>query len=278
MGSRVMAYNYSGFYNTATGYMALYASHSGIENTAVGYQTLYYNYSGSQNTAIGNYALRYNSTGQYNTAIGYNTGFGYGVNYTNTTCLGNGATVFGSNIVRIGNSSITSIGGYQNWTNISDGRFKTEIQENVPGLSFITQLRPITYRLDREKIDDFTGLMAKRQQAKEEDPNIQTPDRERYSQVTTGFIAQEVEQAALSVGFDFSGIDKSGVENGGLYGLRYAEFVVPLVKAVQEQQQMISNQQAVINEQQKQIEDLSRRVEHMENSRQAPVNEVPVNP
>jgi hypothetical protein len=55
------------------------------------------------------------------------------------------------------------------------------------------------------------------------------PVRERQS----GFIAQEVEKAANEMGFVFSGIDKPQNENG-LYGLRYAEFVVPLVKAVQE--------------------------------------------
>jgi len=49
----------------------------------------------------------------------------------------------------------------------------------------------------------------------------------------TGFIAQEVEQAARSVGYDFSGVDTPDNEND-YYGLRYAEFVVPLVKAVQE--------------------------------------------
>jgi hypothetical protein len=79
---------------------------------------------------------------------------------------------------------------------------------------------------------------------------------QKASVVYTGFIAQEVEQAALSVGFDFSGIDKSGVENGGLYSLRYAEFVVPLVKAVQEQQAMINDLKAIVATQQKQIDEL----------------------
>jgi hypothetical protein len=49
----------------------------------------------------------------------------------------------------------------------------------------------------------------------------------------TGFIAQEVEQSAKKLGYDFSGVDKPKSENG-FYGLRYGEFVVPLVKAVQE--------------------------------------------
>jgi hypothetical protein len=62
----------------------------------------------------------------------------------------------------------------------------------------------------------------------------------------SGFIAQEVEQAAQSVGYDFSGIDAPKNEHD-LYGLRYAEFVVPLVKAVQEQQQVIRQQQQTID-------------------------------
>lgn len=49
----------------------------------------------------------------------------------------------------------------------------------------------------------------------------------------SGFIAQEVEQAAQSIGYHFSGVDAPKSESD-LYGLRYAEFVVPLVKAVQE--------------------------------------------
>ena len=48
-----------------------------------------------------------------------------------------------------------------------------------------------------------------------------------------GRVAQEVESAANSVGYDFSGVDKPKTADG-LYGLRYSEFVVPLVKAIQE--------------------------------------------
>jgi len=58
----------------------------------------------------------------------------------------------------------------------------------------------------------------------------------------TGFIAQEVEKVAKELGFDFSGVDIPENEDD-YYGLRYAQFVVPLVKAVQEQQQMITQLQ-----------------------------------
>jgi len=49
----------------------------------------------------------------------------------------------------------------------------------------------------------------------------------------TGFLAQDVEKAAESVGYNFSGVDAPKHEYDN-YSLRYAEFVVPLVKAVQE--------------------------------------------
>src|SRR6185295_6991322 len=51
--------------------------------------------------------------------------------------------------------------------------------------------------------------------------------------VYTGFIAQDVEKAAKEIGYDFNGVD-AAKNDKDLYGLRYAEFVVPLVKAVQE--------------------------------------------
>jgi phage gp37-like protein len=51
--------------------------------------------------------------------------------------------------------------------------------------------------------------------------------------VYTGFVAQEVEEAAKALNYDFSGVDKPKNKED-FYGLRYGDFVVPLVKAVQE--------------------------------------------
>ena len=62
----------------------------------------------------------------------------------------------------------------------------------------------------------------------------------------TGFIAQEVQQAAKDAGYEFSGVQKAG-DDVGLYSVSYAQFVVPLVKAVQEQQDTIEQQQQEIN-------------------------------
>ena len=71
----------------------------------------------------------------------------------------------------------------------------------------------------------------------------------------TGFFAQDVEDAAKSINYSFSGVHSP--KNGGLYSLDYSAFVVPLVKAVQEQQ-------VTIEKQQKLIDDLLKRVEALE--------------
>jgi hypothetical protein len=55
----------------------------------------------------------------------------------------------------------------------------------------------------------------------------------------TGFIAQEVETAVETLDFDFSGV-VAPTSDADHYSLRYAEFVVPLVKATQEQQNYIT--------------------------------------
>ncbi len=77
--------------------------------------------------------------------------------------------------------------------------------------------------------------------------------QEKAKVVYTGFIAQEVEQAAKKLNYDFSGVDAPKTEKS-FYALRYGDFVVPLVKAVQEQQKQIE-------EQQKQIEELKALVQ-----------------
>jgi len=56
---------------------------------------------------------------------------------------------------------------------------------------------------------------------------------EKASIVYTGFAAEEVEQAAKELKYQFSGVD-APKNKDDFYGLRYAEFVVPLVKSVQE--------------------------------------------
>jgi hypothetical protein len=79
---------------------------------------------------------------------------------------------------------------------------------------------------------------------------------EQESKMYTGFLAQEVENAALEAGFDFSGVQVPPNDDTP-YSLSYAEFVVPLVKAVQEQQ-------IIIEKLQKEIDGLILKVRELE--------------
>ena len=80
--------------------------------------------------------------------------------------------------------------------------------------------------------------------------------------VQTGFIAQEVEEAAKATGFEFSGIDKPKSDND-YYGLRYAEFVVPLVKAVQELTDRNEKLEKDVAIQQKKMEKLEQLIKEL---------------
>ncbi len=220
--------NTTGSKNTAHGSSALYLNATGIENTASGYNALYNNSTGNSNVAFGNTSLAYNN-GSNNTAVGsfsFNAGSIVVSAYTNSTALGFNTAVTGSNMVRLGSSAVTSIGGQVGFTTISDGRFKTNVEANVPGISFINKLRPVTYHLNVAGIDKYTGVQL--------NTNEDRKARDAKSRIYyTGFIAQEVEKAAKEIGYDFSGVD-APKNDKDMYGLRYAEFVVPLVKAVQE--------------------------------------------
>ncbi|MBK8848010.1 MAG: tail fiber domain-containing protein [Bacteroidetes bacterium] len=251
VGSTALANNIAGSGNTATGFWTLVYGSASEYNTANGIYALS-NCQSNHNTGIGAWALNQCNTGSGNTAIGYhtlhtittganNTALGYnadvsGVAITNSTAIGNGAYVAGSNKVRVGNASITSIGGYVNWTNVSDGRIKKNIKQNVPGLEFINKLQPLTYNLDLDAIDNILEMQAN---LDEKGLPIKTTQAEidarelKQQIVYSGFIAQDVAKAAHEISYNFSGVDASSNSND-LYGLRYAEFVVPLVKSVQE--------------------------------------------
>jgi hypothetical protein len=131
-----------------------------------------------------------------------------------------------SNRIEIGNTSVTAIAGQVNFSTYSDARIKDNIREDVPGLDFINQLRPVTYNLNIHKQNAMAGNTDRNAVEWEGKYDI---EKLRM----TGFLAQEVEQAARTMRFDFSGLQAPARENE-LYSLRYAEFVVPLVKAVQE--------------------------------------------
>lgn len=253
IGSSAHFGNQSGNYNVAIGINSLRESFKGSYNTVSGAYAMYYNKKGSYNVAMGFNAMDFNTTGNNNTAIGNEADVTV-ASLTNASCFGNAALVDASNKVRIGNASVTSIGGQVGWTIFSDARIKNTIQQNVPGLEFINLLNPVTYHYNIHTQNQLMGVNAAAQEELEGQYDIEKIQ-------FTGFIAQEVDAAAQKINYDFSGVDKTGT----LMGLRYSEFVVPLVKAVQElsaENEILQNENVEIKNtndlQQKQIDALQK--------------------
>ena len=202
----------NGTRNTGIGYASLGSSTTGEQNTAVGDEALFFNTNGSFNTAIGVQALLGNISGNYNTALGYEADVTSG-NLTNATAIGYGATVNASDKIVLGNASATTVGGYGNFTNYSDRRLKENITyRNDLGLNFITRLRPATYNYIKDK----------------------------NKRLRHGLIAQDVQEILGDLNTNFSGLVVDADADKTL-NLSYADFVIPLITATQEQQQMINN-------------------------------------
>jgi hypothetical protein len=255
IGREALYSNTSGNENTANGQQALKANTTGTNNTASGTGALAYNNTGVQNTAIGAASLEFNTAGWGNAAIGYNAGFGaLGVDFnqctfvgaysyptvarTNVTMLGYGITnaeCNGNNQVCIGNTAVTQVrapAAVIGFTSYSDARFKTNIKENVAGLDFILKLKPVTYNVRPKELHKIWG----------------TPDSlvnkldftEAEKETRIGFVAQDVEKAAKECAFNFPGIDVPRNDKE-VYTLRYVDFIMPMVKGMQEQQSMIDS-------------------------------------
>jgi hypothetical protein len=281
LGFQSLNNNSMGNFNTAIGHQALSSNTSGTDNNALGINSLISNSTGDRNVAIGSNALYWNqnsyntavgfqtlggtTNSQFNTAIGYTAGGNFDLGYNNTflgantntnasglfnvIAIGQGVICTASSQARIGNAATNSIGGQVGWTTLSDERMKTNINENVKGLEFIKLLRPVTYNIDANKVDEWfkKDQSQKTKDVSAESNSVMQRGRDEKTKIVfSGFLAQDVEKASKAIGYDFSGID-APKNDKDLYGLRYADFVVPLVKAVQEQQAIIEKQQKQID-------------------------------
>jgi len=152
-----------------------------------------------------------------------------------TTSLGrDNAIDLGYSTVRFNDAYVTN-----GVTTGSDANEKTEITTSELGLDFINKINPVSYK--------FIGRY-----------------RTHY-----GMISQEIETLLSDVGktsMDFAGFikspltDEDGNETGEYrYGLRYTEFISPMIKAIQEQQTLIESQQS-------QIDALTARIETLESN------------
>ncbi|HRI28967.1 MAG TPA: tail fiber domain-containing protein, partial [Chitinophagales bacterium] len=207
IGYEALQLNISGNANTAIGYNALRSNTTGSYNQAIGNSAMFSNTSGGDNVAIGWFALYNNTTGSDNVAIGDNcvqmgnthnecTFVGADItistNRTNVTALGadiTNAQCTGNNQVLLGNTAIAQIRAQVTGiTAYSDARFKTDVSDNMPGISFINKLKPVTYRQNPEMLHQIWGTP--------DSVTAKINHSEVKNQKFIGFLAQDVEQAA----------------------------------------------------------------------------------
>ena len=160
-------------------------------------------------------------------------------------------------------SNVISLGGPSNlWSvvysntgtiNQSDRRRKQNITDTTMGLRFIRKLRPVSYVFRPETrnvtqkvpLNDSLPANHPEQRHKEVNTTETIVSKRRHE----GLIAQEVFEAMTELNIstnDFAGyIDPSATNQTGYLGLRYEEFIGPLIKAVQEIDQVVTRWQPV---------------------------------
>lgn len=227
----------NGEYNIALGSFTAQQVTTGDYNVAIGHQSGANNATGSLCTAAGGTAS-FSGSGNSQTAVGYNT------------------VSTAANVIRFGDPLYNPnlAGGYGAWQNISDSRFKNDVREDVPGLAFINALRPVTYRFDIAAFHDFNGV------AKHMRDSADAEEQRAYAQAMatapamrqTGFLAQEVDSLVNALGYEFSGVHRPTVPTDH-YTIGYEQFVVPLVKAVQEQQEQLMEVRAELKAMKKRL-------------------------
>ncbi|MBL7877299.1 MAG: tail fiber domain-containing protein [Cyclobacteriaceae bacterium] len=216
--------------NTFIGAQAGQAS-TGGPNTFIGEKAGQGNTSGTESLFAGNQAGTTNTIGGRHTILGYQANVS-APGLQNSTAIGYQAVVDASNKVRIGNNAVTVIQGEVGFTASSDRRLKKNIQSLDAGLDFVLKLKPVSYQM-KNLADE---------------------------RLNWGFIAQDIEKL---VGEENAMLTVGGDKDRTL-GLRYTDFVAPLVKAVQEQQQEIENLQEQLLKSKSQVERLEGSIRNLQ--------------
>ena len=229
--------------NLAAGYQALKAVTSGQQNTGLGAGVL-----GSVSTAEGQTALGYRAgtaggggaavtTGFYNTLLGYEA-MASAADGQHQIVLGSfRATGQGNNTFTFGKSGAQVTNQFDsnaNFSQSSDERLKTNIEDNDLGLDFINELKTKTYNWlpSNEVPKELTSHY--------DEENTKNTDVKMY-----GMLAQEVKAAMDKHGNpEFTG----WMENSdGSQNVSREMFVIPLIKAVQELTKKVEELEARLN-------------------------------
>ena len=257
VGNSTMENLTTGYQNAAFGFRSLFRITTGIGNTALGasyvsngWYPLQALTTGMYNTGVGGWAGNSITTGGYNVCVGTGAG-GSTVLSTGSgnVCIGyeaapssSGATnqiVLGYSVTGQGDSHVT-LGSYEGkiynafksnatWTQTSDARLKTNVQNDSLGLSFINRLRPVTFNWKASNEIDQSL------------PYYNEKNRRDTKTVIHGLIAQEVKAALDAEGCaTFNGWD--GGNEDTVQGISREMFISPLIKAVQELKALVEAQ------------------------------------
>jgi hypothetical protein len=225
--------NLSGDSNVFIGFQsgsgASSAKLTGGENVGIGRNTLVAIQADSnRNTCVGTYAGDTITTADDSVCIGYNVD-------TSAASVGNQIIVgvnrpgAGSNTVKFGVSGGTATldlnGSDTSWAAASDARLKKDVEDSTAGLSFIKDLRPITFKW---KAKNEVADTLYEYDADSSDPVYGS------GQTQHGFLAQEVKtvidaHSELKNGFTMWRQDPTGTQE-----LAPSAVVPMLVKAIQE--------------------------------------------
>ena len=252
LGWEVLRSNVEGYRNTAAGSCALQTlKEMSFANLAIGRSAARRIEKGSYNTVIGAYALENSAESQQNTVIGYNAfpntsngkynvavGFkAHTGNYDNAVAIGCEAAAKVSNAFQLGtaDNTVYTCNGY---SYTSDKRDKAEIRDCTLGLDFILKLRPVDFKWNHRNA-------------------VKSSPDDRYHH---GFIAQEI--AAMPENFGgHQDLAKQGGEDQ--HTINHAEFIAPIIKAIQQRQTMIEEQKQLTRQLQYEMNEINNKLQHL---------------
>jgi len=242
--------------NTIIGYAAARDITSGVDNTLIGMNADDEITTGSYNTMVGSMVGNKNETGSNNTCVGYNAMGETGADADKNTCIGQntgtsitagGNNTFlgyragsaqspggGSNTsdtIILGDNDVTALYCADTSISSSDQRDKTDITNFTPGLSFVKDLRPVTYRWDKRSW--YNEYNASDQLVKENTPDGSKKKTKQH----IGFLAQEVLKVEQDHGFADSKDNMLTVNlqaDDYAYGIKYERLIPVLVNAIKE--------------------------------------------
>jgi len=212
---------------------------TGHDNTLIGAYAGY-NVTGGRNTCVGNFAgaaTTYLTSGTDNVFIGNEAKPSAGSN-TNVIVIGDGVVSQGDNNFTFGNTTTDSniAFGATSITAPSDERYKEEITTSTAGLSFINDLRPVTFKWKKAK--DVPSDHEAYVEGSDTRVMLST------GETNHGFIAQEVKTAIdahseIKDGFrmwaeDYREDSDGNVIADGRQRVAPSELIPMLTKAIQE--------------------------------------------